>query len=88
MVEGGTPLASREVQVLNRGAGTMNWTATIAEVSSHSQQWFGLDRPRATGRDGPAGPDTFTVSPIGTGLAAGVYGGLIEVRPRARTHGW
>ncbi|MCB1021589.1 MAG: BACON domain-containing protein, partial [Acidobacteria bacterium] len=39
MVEGGTPPASREVQVLNRGAGTMNWTATIAEVSS-SQQWF------------------------------------------------
>ncbi|MEZ5394904.1 MAG: hypothetical protein R2724_19045 [Bryobacterales bacterium] len=84
MVEGGTPPASREVQVLNRGAGTMNWTATIAEVSS-SQQWFGLGPASGASRaDGLAGPDTFTVSPIGTGLGAGVYGGLIEVRAQGQ----
>ncbi|MCB1020118.1 MAG: hypothetical protein KDC27_09320, partial [Acidobacteria bacterium] len=81
---GGTPPASRAVQVLNRGAGTMNWTATIAEVSS-AQQWFGLGPASGASRaDGLAGPDTFTVSPIGMGLSAGVYGGLIEVRAQGQ----
>jgi uncharacterized protein (TIGR03437 family) len=80
MAEGGAPPSSREVQVLNRGAGTMSWTAQAVDFSG-SQQWFGFGPASGASRaDGLAGPDSFTVSPIGTGLSPGVYGGLIEVR--------
>ena len=80
MTEDGTPPASRDVEVLNRGAGTMNWTAAAVDFSG-SQQWFGIGPASGASRaDGQAGPAEFTVTPIGTGLSAGVYGGLIEVR--------
>ena len=80
MTEGGAPPASREVTVLNRGAGTMSWVAEAVEFSGN-QQWFGIGPTSGASRaDGLAGPSAFTVSPIGAGLAAGVYSGLIEVR--------
>ena len=84
MTEGGTPPASETVEVVNRGAGTMNWTAQAVEFSGN-QQWFGIGPGSGASRsDGLAGPSSFLVSPIGTGLTAGVYSGLIEVRAQGQ----
>ena len=80
MTEGGPPPAAQDVEILNRGSGTMTWTAQAVEFSS-TQQWFGIGPASGSSRaDGLAGPSTVTVTPIGSGLAPGVYGGLIEVR--------
>jgi uncharacterized protein (TIGR03437 family) len=45
------------------------------------QQWFGIGP--ASGISSPVGPFSFTVTPIGSGLSAGVYGGLLAVQDAA-----
>ncbi len=80
MTENGAPPAARQVRVLNRGSGVLSWTAHAVEFSS-AQQWFGIGPASgSSSADGQAAPSSVTVTPIGAGLPAGVYGGLIEIR--------
>ncbi|MBI1358442.1 MAG: hypothetical protein GC160_29245 [Acidobacteria bacterium] len=80
--EGGPQPPNIDVRVVNRGIGQGSWSVQTREISGPN--WLGLS-PSA-GVSNPNGlvePQSFELSPNTTGLAAGEYEALVEVRPSA-----
>jgi uncharacterized protein (TIGR03437 family) len=75
-VGGGAP-ASQAVGILNKGQGSMNWTAVVSTLSGGP--WLTIDQSSGTVQTPLSDVSTVNVSVNATGLAQGSYYGQIQV---------
>lgn len=76
-VENGPAPLSQTLPVLNVGLGSMSWNAAVSTLSGGN--WLQLSPPQGLSEAGRPAPE-LTLSVRTTGLAAGVYYGLVTVR--------
>lgn len=75
-VGGGAP-PSQAIGILNKGQGSMNWTASVSTLSGGS--WLSIDQPSGTVVTPLSDVSTVNVSVSLAGLAQGSYYGQIQV---------